>query len=61
MRSPHGLQQRSLYGNIFARQALSGIVDAQWLVAMCYFSSDIELEENQFGHYLLDKQSGVLE
>ena len=26
-----------------------------------YFSSDIELEENQFGHHLLDKQSGVLE
>ncbi|MBD2648420.1 DUF2281 domain-containing protein [Nostoc linckia] len=26
-----------------------------------YFNSDIELEENQFGHHLLDKQSGVLE
>lgn len=61
MRSPHGLPQASLYGNILQDKLCLGIVDAQCLVAICYFSSDIELEENQFGHHLLDKQSGVLE
>lgn len=61
MRSLEGLQQRSLYGNILQDKLCLGFVDGQCLVAMCYFSSDIELEENQFGHHLLDKQSDVLE